>query len=153
MKRLLTISMLATLALTATVSANAGECSYELQTCLDYLVTTRERGYAGIDLDPLGDDGKMTVTKVHADTPAAAAGIRIGDVLLSIGGLKLGDEAAMAGLDEIMKPGNTVGFTLLRQGKEKTLKLTLARMPDDVYARFVGEHMLDHVTVDVADGD
>ena len=145
--------MLAALALTAAIPAYAGECSSDVQTCLNYLGKLRDRGYAGIDLDPRGDDGRMTVTKVYSDTPAAAAGIRIGDVLLSIGGLRLGDEAAMAGLDEIMKPGNTVGFTVLRESEEKTLELTLARMPDEVYARFVGEHMLDHVTVDVADAD
>ena len=68
-------------------------------------------------------------------------------------GCHIGDKAAMAGLDEIMKPDNKVGFTVLRQSEEKTLELTLTRMPDDVYARFVGEHMLDHVTVDLADAD
>ena len=153
MKRLWTIPMLAALAFAAVVPLSASECSYNVQTCLEYLSKMRDRGYAGIDLDTRGDDGKMTVTKVYSDTPAAAARVRIGDVLLSIGGIRLGDEAAMQGLDGVMRPGNTVEFTFLREGKNKVLELTLVRMPDDVYARFVGEHMLDHVTVEVADAD
>jgi S1-C subfamily serine protease len=123
----------------------AGECSYPAQECLDHLARMRDRGYAGVDLDA-EDPAGWTVTKVNADTPAAAAGIRIGDVLLAIGDIRMGDEEGMQRLGEIMKPGNSVTFTILRGGTERRLELELVRMPDDVFARFVGEHMLKHTT-------
>jgi C-terminal processing protease CtpA/Prc len=126
--------------------ASAGVCTHEAQECLDYLVTMRNRGYAGIDIDDRKDDGTMTITKVHAGTPAAASGIRIGDVLLAIEGIRIGDEEGMKALDEVMKPDNLVHFTVSREGKERTFELKLSRMPDDVFAQFVGEHMLLHVT-------
>jgi S1-C subfamily serine protease len=148
MNRILRLSAwMLVLALVAPV--NAGVCPAETQECLDYLVTMRNRGYAGIDIDDRKDDGTMTITKVHAGTPAAASGIRIGDVLVAIEGIHLGDEEGMKALDEVMKPDNRVHFTVLRKGKERTFELTLSRMPDDVFAQFVGEHMLQHVT-DVA---
>ena len=82
---------------------SADECAHEAQDCLDYLVTMRDRGYAGIDIDDRKDDGTMTITKVHADTPAAASGIRIGDVLVAIEGIHLGDAEGMKALDEVIR--------------------------------------------------
>lgn len=142
----LVLAAIALVALAAATPAPAADCPYEAQTCLDYLAKMRNRGYAGVDLDTLGDDRQWTVTKVYAGTPAAEAGIRIGDVLLSIDDIRLGDEKGMLELEKIMKPGNTVGFKILRDGGERTFRLELMLMPDDVFARFVGEHMLQHVT-------
>ena len=144
------LTILALLLLAAPLAA--GQCEHEAQECLDYLMTMRDRGFAGVDLDSEAAEG-WVITKVHPDSPAASGGVRVGDILLKIEDVPLGDQEAMKKLDEIMKPGNSVGFTVRRQGREKTLRLELTRMPDEVFARFVGEHMLQHATVDVAASD
>lgn len=142
MRHALPIALVLALGLTPLAAAT---CPYPAQECLDELAKMRNRGYAGVDLDSEAAAG-WTVTQVQAGTPAASAGIRVGDVLLTIGGVRLGDEQDMPRLRDIMTPGNKVEFTILRDGKEKTFRLELIRMPDDVFERFVGEHMLQHTT-------
>jgi predicted metalloprotease with PDZ domain len=147
-------TILALLALAGAVApAGAGECAYEAQVCLDHLARMRDRGYAGVDLDSGAGESGWVVRKVYAGTPAAAAGIQIGDVLVSIGGIRLGDQQEMQKLDSLMKPGEIVRFTVSRDGVERTFEVRLMRMPDDVFARFVGEHMLLHATVAEAPND
>ncbi len=141
------------LVLALAAPAFAGECGYELQLCLDHLAKMRDRGFAGVDLDSRGGSGVPVVTRVYSGTPAEAAGIRIGDELASIAGVLLdGSEESMKQLDGTMKPGRTVDFEISRGGERRVIPITLARMPDDVFARFVGEHMLQHVTP-ARDGD
>jgi S1-C subfamily serine protease len=130
--------------------AIAGECSHEAQVCLDQLARMRDRGYAGVELDSEAPGVGWPVTKVYAETPAAAAGIRVGDVLIAIGGVRLGDEEEMPKLATIMKPGERVAFTIAREGVERVVEVGLVRMPDDVFARVVGEHMLEHTTTTAA---
>ncbi len=146
-----TLVRLSGIALAAALAAPlwAGECPSEAQVCLDYMAKMRDRGYAGVDLTS-DAAGSFTVTKVYAGTPAAAD-IRIGDVLVSIAGIRLGgNEEERQRLNAAMKPGNTVDFAISREGQERTYKLTLIRMPDDVFDRFVGEHMLQHTGADAA---
>jgi predicted metalloprotease with PDZ domain len=147
-------TILLAFALALALPASAGGCSYEIQACLDHLARMRDRGFAGVDLDGSSESGAMIVTKVYGETPAEAAGIRIGDELLSIAGIPLdGSEDSMKKLEAAMKPGRTVDFAVSRDGERRTIPIALARMPDDVFARFVGDHMLKHVTVAESSGD
>ena len=91
--------------------------------------------------------------RVYDDTPAQAAGIEEGDVLVAIRGVALGDEnqAKLAKLEAEMIPGANFDFTLSRKGKSREVNLTLTDMPQDVLTATVGKHLInEHTTVAVA---
>ena len=153
MKKTLTVTGLilaVALFVPALAGEGEGECSHETQVCLDYLANMGSKGYAGIDLEASDDHGKMTVSEVVAGAPADKAGIKVGDVLMAIEGISVSEEGAMHQIQAKMTPGNTVSFTVSRNGKEKNGKVTLVNMPDEVHAQLVGEHMLMHSSVEVA---
>jgi predicted metalloprotease with PDZ domain len=132
----------------------AGECSHETQVCLDYLANNlKYKGYAGVELDE--HDGTMTVRSVFPDTPAERAGVKAGDQLLAINGIRINEEnhEKLQALWGEMKPGNTFDYTIARRGKEREIRLTLVEMPEDEVLRIVGKHMMEHATVEVASND
>lgn len=140
------------LALALTVPAFAGEghgCTADTQTCLDQMAAKMsKKGYMGLEFDK-GTDGQYMVKKVMDGTPAASAGFRPGDVILVVNGAKWSDEDAMKKLD--WSVGSQMAVKVLRGSEKKTMNITLARMPDDVIARYVGAHMIDsHVAVATA---
>jgi serine protease Do len=76
-----------------------------------------------------GGDGlarKVVVDHVDPSSPAAAAGLRSGDVVLEAGGVKVatGIDVERAFLER--KAGETIAFTVSRAGSEKHCELTLA---------------------------
>lgn len=91
------------------------------------------RGRLGVSLTPLTDqlasyfgvkEGAL-VSAVEADSPAAQAGLRAGDVITAINGRPVGDPGdAMAVLRETAR-GSAVEIRLTRDKKEMTVKATL----------------------------
>jgi hypothetical protein len=67
----------------------------------------------------------VKVAAVLPGTPAEKAGIRKGDVLLSLDGTKLGDLRAFADALRARAPGDVVKITLRRGTQEKTVEATL----------------------------
>ena len=153
MKRLRIAAILMSLVLPA-VPATAGEkekaykCPHTTQECLDVMATKlRGRGWVGISYEMDEARGGLDVRRVIAGSPAQKAGLLEGDLLLRLNGVKFveqTDPEAMKKNAELMKPGNTITYTLLRGGKELEVKVTLAQMPDDVLAQLIGMHMLEH---------
>ncbi len=47
-------------------------------------------------------------------------------------------------------PGQEITYTITRDGSNREVNLTLAPMPADVLAKWIGQHMMDHAQVDVA---
>lgn len=155
-KSFLMLALVAALVLTApALAGEEGKCDHEAQVCLNYLAKNLQgRGWAGVELDEA--DQTMTVTKVYDDTPARRSGVKVGDQLVAVNGLRLGSEneetkAALQAMWSEMKPGKTFSYTVLRGEKERSIDITLAQMPDDAMQRLVGKHMLEgHATVEVA---
>jgi predicted metalloprotease with PDZ domain len=109
----------------------------------------KTRGWLGIEYgeDSTPDAGR--ITKVVSGSPAEAAGFRVGDLLVSLEGLKYADATdEKCGPCEFMKenwtPGRKVHFVVGRGGKEIRLTPTLASLPSDVLQMMVGMHMLEH---------
>ena len=96
--------------------------------------------------------GALTILKVVPGSPAESAGLQAGDVLYALNGVEINDknEDALSKARKEWKPGQTVNYTVKRDGRSKDISLTLAAMPADVLARFVGEHMLEHASTAVA---
>ena len=71
------------------------------------------------------------VTKVEAGSPAAAAGLLSGDLLLEIDGTAVESGAQALKLIAGKTPGDTVALRFQRNGKEKTAKAALGVKPGE----------------------
>lgn len=110
------------------------------------------KGWLGIETEK-DAQGRYAVASIAPDSPAARAGFQVGDVLVALDGIALGDEKSKEKLHAAKKalgPGKSVRYTVARAGAERTLTATLAPVPREVLAQWMGEHVLDHTTVQVA---
>jgi S1-C subfamily serine protease len=93
------------------------------------------RPWLGVDLnvDKIAD--RVTVERVVPDSPAERAGFRVGDQLLALNGVSYGRAHAkkLASTMNGLRDGETVTYTVRRNGAEQKLSATLGRMPDSVY--------------------
>ncbi len=62
---------------------------------------------------------------VAADSPAAAAGIQSGDIILSVGGNEVGPTQGLSTIIGMYRPGAKVDITILRAGKETSRSVVL----------------------------
>jgi S1-C subfamily serine protease len=75
----------------------------------------------------LADDpsGAMTIGRLDPDGPAAAAGLRIGDAIVSIDGINVTDVTAIGTALAGHAPGDTVRVTVLRDATQLVVGVTL----------------------------
>ena len=148
---------LALVALPALAGGKEGHCKEDTQSCLNHMASMlKGRGWLGIEYDY--DDAKptvMTVKRVIPGSPAEAAGFQAGDLLVTVNGVKFSyntEEKCVTceATKEHWVPGAKAAYVVSRGGKEVSLNATLAAMPPDVMAQMVGNHMIEHATVDVA---
>ncbi len=84
--------------------------------------------YSGIGTAVEMKGGQLTVTKVFAGSPAAQAGIRAGDVIVSVNGVPAAGKSVTATVARIVGPASTtVHLQLLRHGASAPIQLTLTR--------------------------
>jgi hypothetical protein len=76
----------------------------------------------GFDADDLGDAHE--VTRVVEGSPAARAGLRVGDILLSFGGQPLAAAGLRPGRQAATRTGQPVAVAAERDGVQRTLTLT-----------------------------
>jgi serine protease Do len=99
-----------------------------------------ERGWVGVSImDVTYDEAKKLgmsgvkgaqVAEVLEHSPAAKAGLRKGDVILSYDGHEVRDAAAMRNTVSFTPVGRRVELTVLRDGKERRLELTIGKMEE-----------------------
>lgn len=106
---------------------------------------TVERGYAGVQIQPLTDEladslglksskGAL-VAEAQPGTPAAEAGIKSGDTIVSVNGEKVDAPKDVIRRIGNMKPGEEVKLGVIRDGKDKSFTLKLAAVPGDKIAK------------------
>ena len=153
MKRsVLLIAIVALVVSTASAVAGGYKCNAGTQECLDKMAAQLQKtGWVGIKLDET-EDGRLQVTEVVADSPAVAAGFQKGDVLVAMQGIQYAEEnhEAMMKVKQEQHPGSKVTYTVERDGKTRDLKVTLAKVPQDVLAQWIGGHMLQHAETEIA---
>ena len=94
-----------------------------------------EGNYSGIGVEVTAEDGVLTVIAPLDDSPAARAGIRPGDAILSIDGLLLRNEP----LDDAIKrirgePGTVVRLGIGREPLPQPLELSIERAMVSVHS-------------------
>jgi serine protease Do len=106
---------------------------------------TVERGYAGVQIQPITDEladslglkstkGAL-VSEAQPGTPAADAGIKSGDTIVSVNGEKVDAPKDVIRRIGNMKPGEDVKLGVIRDGKDKSFTLKLAAVPGDRIAK------------------
>ena len=70
------------------------------------------------------------VAEAKADTPAAKAGVQEGDVITAVNGNPVKDSRSLAREISVMAPGTTARLDILRKGEQKSIEVTLAKMPN-----------------------
>jgi C-terminal processing protease CtpA/Prc len=128
-------------------------CTHEAQACLNKMATKlSQKGWVGIEMNGDKETGGWIVTKVEPDSPALAAGLQKGDVLLAVNGVPFGgkDKEAMHAVKSSMKIGKTITYTVKRGDHKKKVDVTLGRLPEEIMAKWIGRHMLEHTTIELA---
>lgn len=75
------------------------------------------------------ENGKATLSQTSVGTPAYDAGLDLGDILLTIDGTEIKDQATLTKITESHKPGDVVTVTYNYRGEDKTTKLTFGENP------------------------
>lgn len=98
------------------------------------------RGWMGVTLQEVTQDLARSfnleqprgalVADVSADGPAAKAGLKAGDIIVAYAGKPVNDSADLPPLVGSSKPGASKALTVIRDGKEREIEVTLGQLPD-----------------------
>jgi putative serine protease PepD len=90
------------------------------------------KGYLGVSTaDPTDGSRGSLIQTVESGSPAEKAGIKAGDLVVSVGGSTVDGAAALAGVVRAHAPGDKVEIVVARAGRELTLDATLGTAPGD----------------------
>ncbi len=102
-----------------------------------------DKGYLGIYMQELTRNVKrgldlkvdrgVLINNVADDSPAEDAGLREGDVIVQFDGKDVEDPDELADLVSNTSPGDKIKVKIVRDGKEKTLTVTIGERDDDVW--------------------
>lgn len=127
--------------------ARATKTAHESKaTKAEKVAAMKRAGWSGMEADK-DEAGHYTVTRVDAGSPAAEAGVRVGDRLVAYQGIAFAAEnkEALHAAKKDRAVGSRVSYTLERDGDPRVVTLTLAEVPDTVIARWLGEAEADQV--------
>jgi putative serine protease PepD len=91
-------------------------------------VVDSHRAYLGVNTGDTGGQG-VYVGRVIAGTPAAKAGMQVGDIIRSVAGRMTLTSVKLSEVLAQLRPGKQVSVVVVRGSVKKTLKLTLGSYP------------------------
>lgn len=99
------------------------------------------RGYLGVGIQDVDENlaesfglekaGGVLITDVQDDTPAAKAGIKSQDIIVKLGDTTIKDTQDLRNRVAETIPGSTIVLQVVRDGKQKDLKVIIGEQPDD----------------------
>jgi len=104
---------------------------------IDHLVEHGEvhRGWLGVGIDPVTEEvankakGKtgvgVFINSVFEGDPADRAGLKVGDIILKIGGTEIDSPNKMIRVIGAITPGQTINLDILRDGKSRMVPIKL----------------------------
>ena len=102
------------------------------------------RGWLGVQIQPVTSEVadalglKQTtgalVSEPQAGSPAAKAGVKAGDVIVSVDGTSVKDARELSQKIGATNPGASVKLGVIRNGSEQTIDVTLAQLPEQKQA-------------------
>ena len=100
---------------------------------------TVQRGYLGVGIQPITDDiaGALNlpanrgeiISRVEPGEPGDRAGLRQGDVVVSVGGKEVTPDQTLSFLVAGQAPGARIPLEVLRDGRRSTITVTLGTRP------------------------
>ncbi|HEY7548391.1 MAG TPA: Do family serine endopeptidase [Hyphomicrobiaceae bacterium] len=107
------------------------------------------RGWLGVQIQPVTQDiadslglksaAGALVASPQPGSPAAAAGLKSGDVITRVDSVEIKDARDLARRIAAMEPHKSVSLGIVRDGKEQTVNVTLGRLPDHTVRRASAE--------------
>jgi predicted metalloprotease with PDZ domain len=100
----------------------------------------RDHGWLGIHMQSLGEqlgeyfgvengEGAL-ITQVDEDSPAAAAGLQAGDVIVTFDGEEVGSVADLKEQILDTEPEDTIAVTILRRAERREVDVTMGEIPE-----------------------
>ncbi len=116
------------MAASAMVLATGDKWSYYIPAAdLQSVIEQKENSYVGvgITITILEEDQGFLVNRIEPDSPALAAGIQVGDVVVAVDGVRVSDVGSDKARDMVSgQEGTGVTITVLRDGRELNMEMT-----------------------------
>ncbi len=154
MRRIVAAALLAGMCLAiAAPSAMAGAKTGVVRLCIPadtkqevkvVVETDDDQAWLGVSISDITDEvrnkfdlGKdvsgVYITEVHEGSPAEAAGLEDGDVILSLASKKISSVKDLVSAIDDRKPGDDIDMTVLRDGSEQLMMAKLGTRPEEYY--------------------
>ena len=90
---------------------------------------TVAHAYLGVSIRPSTSPQGAALANVVNGTPAAKAGLKTGDVIVRLGDTAIKSTDDLSRIIDAKKPGDSLGVTYVRNGKQHTVTITLGTRP------------------------
>ena len=122
-------------------------CTNKVEDCVRSMKEEfSTRGWVGINMEANEEAGGVVLTWISPNSPAEEAGLKKGDLLTSLNGIAY-DEANEENLKteyKSFRPGSVATFGVDRNGEAMEIAVTLEPMPEEILAKWIGEHVLHY---------
>ncbi|MCP4340990.1 MAG: DegQ family serine endoprotease [Desulfobulbaceae bacterium] len=108
------------------------------------------RGWLGVVIQNVNKDlaesfglkeaGGILISEVQKDSPASAAGLQQGDVILRLNGVKLEDVSDLRNRVALLQPGSKSMVEIMRNGREKKIQVSIGEQPSNFSKRSSGSN-------------
>ena len=82
--------------------------------------------------------GGILISEVQKDSPASAAGLQQGDVILKLDGVELQNVSDLRNRVALLQPGSKAMLDIMRNGREKQIQVTIGEQPVNFNKKSLG---------------